>query len=251
MDTKITKVLYVVMMQEEITDIIKKYSFQQDTNFSNDNPGMLKGYTSTIKSTDNNSIQIHLVCPEFDPLHKKNCFGTEMAFLLAYLGIKNYSPDLVISFGYAGSNGLFPTKVGDICIADKSAIYHRNQMLIDFYKESSMGNYPVLSCPKLVEKLKYLSAQVGTSNDFILHDDVAVTMKIGVVEMELCSVARASLYSKTPCVGVKIVSDGGKIQTKEEREKEFMESLEFLRGKVVETFENVNNFLAGKSLSEL
>ena len=104
LDIKITKVLYVIMMSEEITDIVKKYNFELDTSITNSHKDMLKGYTAKYKE-----LNLILVTPDFDPLHKKNCYGTEISFLVAYLGIKHYSPDLVVSFGYAGSNGLFPT----------------------------------------------------------------------------------------------------------------------------------------------
>ncbi len=243
-ETKIKKVLYIIVMEQESKDIIGKCKFELDESFTNKHKNILQAYTSTYIS----GLTVHLLWPIYDPLHQIGVFGTEIAFLLTYLGVQHYAPDLVISFGYAGSNGLFPTKLGDVCIADKTGIYHRNQMLIEPFKPFSTGNYPLICSKKMANDLGYLHAQVGSSNDYVLHDEIALKQNIGVLEMELGSVARACYYFKTACTAVKIISDGGKIQTKEEREKEFLDSLELLRDKLVEAFNTVNSYLAGISI---
>ncbi len=77
---------------------------------------------------------------------------------------------------------------------------------------------------------------------------------IEVVEMELCSVARAAYYFKIPCVGLKTISDTSKdheLTDQKEREAVFLKSLEIMRGQILVDFEKLNEFLPEKKLADL
>jgi len=104
----------------------------------------------------------------------------------------------------------------------------------------------------LCDHLGFFSAHVGTSNSFVAHDSVAVAKNIKVVEMELCSVARACAYFKVPCIGVKLISDGGsEHEDEKERERQFLENLTVLRKKFYDTFEVLNSYLIHKKIEDL
>jgi hypothetical protein len=241
----IGKILYCVVMHEESSHLLKD-GFVQDTSveFSN----VLEAYVKKTESGD-----VIIIRPKNDPLHNTGLFGTEIAFFITYIGIKHYNPDVVISMGYAGDTGVGEKlKLGSICIAEEKSIYHRREMIIKFFENTSHGHYPVMSCPNLCKELNYVNAKVGTSNSFVDHDKIAHAKNIKVVEMELCSVARACSYFNTPCIGVKIISDSGdETVSEEEREKQFLKSLVILQKSFYYSFENLNTYLFGKKVDEL
>ena len=155
--------------------------------------------------------------------------------------------------GYAGDTGIgVKLSLGSIVIAHEKSIYHRREMIIKFYENTSHGHYPVLSCENMCKELSFANAKVGTSNSFVDHDKIAFEKNIKVVEMELCSVARACHYFAKPCIGIKIISDSGdESVSEEERQKEFLESLVILQNSFYENFERINDYIFGKKVEDL
>jgi len=249
---KIQKVLYSIVLPEESQILIDKYNFTKDISFSNSHSTLLESFTQTFP---NSSLEIVLVRPLNDPFNNTPLFGTEIAFLTTYLAAKHYDPDLIVSFGYAGSTGLNKSlKLGDIVLSKDCGYYFRRNMIVDYYKRTSMGLYPVYNCCNAAETLGFPLSQIGSSNSFVNHDEIAHSKNIEVVEMELCSVARAAFYFKIPCVGMKIISDTSKNDEntdEKERAMEFLKSLEIMRGKILVGFEKLNEFLNEKKLGDL
>lgn len=250
METKtITKILYFIVMPQESENIIKTLSMIKDDIFSNKFSNLLESF---YLKQDNSEIII--VRPVDDPFHKNFLFGTEIAFTLTYLGIQHYSPHVVVNMGYAGNTGYNKElKLGDVVIAKDKTVYHRREMIIDRAKPTSEGNYPLFDCSKLVKELGYHYGLVGTSNSFVKHDDIAFKAGIVAVEMEICSVNRAAFYFGTPCIGVKIISDGDEDDNVDAktREKRFLESLEIMQKTLHSTFITLNKYLLNKKISDL
>jgi hypothetical protein len=247
----VSKIMYMIVLPEESNAILEKENFIKDTVITKDYSNILEAFI-----LNKNNAETIIIRPLDDPLHSTSLFGTEIAFFVTYMGIKLFQPDVVISMGYAGEvtlvEGEQPLGLGAVVIAKEKSIYHRRQMIVKYYEKTSEGHYPVLSCDRLVNELKFNSCLVGTSNSFVRHDDVAITKQVKVVEMELCSVARACHYFSIPCIGVKIISDGGaKDISEEERVKQFLDSLPFLRQTFYETYEKVNSHLFNKHVNEL
>lgn len=248
---KINKVLYSIVMPEESQILIEKFNFRKDTKFSNLHSMLLETFIHTVEKSN---LEIILVRPLDDPFNKTSLFGTEISFLTTYLAAKHYDPDLIISLGYAGSTGLKKLKLGDIVLSKDCGFYFRRNMIIEYYQKTSMGLYPVYNCVKASEALGFQFAQIGSSNSFVNHDEIAYAKNIEVVEMELCSVARAAYYFKIPCVGMKIISDTSKndeLTDEKERAQEFLKSLEIMRGQILVAFEKFNEFLVEKKLGDL
>lgn len=127
-------------------------------------------------------------------------------------------------------------------------------MIVEYYQKTSMGLYPLYNCGYASEALGFPLVQVGSSNSFVNHDKIAHEKNVEVVEMELCSVARAAFYFKIPCVGMKIISDTSnheELTDEKERALEFLKSLELFREHVVLAFEIFNEFLVNKRLGDL
>lgn len=53
--------------------------------------------------------KVSLAMPKKDTFHNVESVGTEVAYLLGYLGITRFKPDLVINFGSCGAIGIHPT----------------------------------------------------------------------------------------------------------------------------------------------
>ena len=235
-------------MDEESSHLLKENDFIKDESISKEYGNILEAF---IKKTDFGEIII--IRPLNDPLHNTGIFGTEIAFFLTYTGIKHFNPDVVISMGYAGDTGSGEKlPLGTVVIAEDKSLYHRREMIIKFFERTSHGHYPVLTCSNMCKDLFMTNAKVGTSNSFVEQDHIAKVKDIKVVEMELCSVARACSYFKKPCIGVKIISDSGnEICSEEEREKQFLESLIILQKKFYESFSLLNNYILGRNIDEL
>ena len=256
----VKKILYVIVMPEESSVLLQNEKFVKDETLSGEYSNILESFTLTKEvSKENDSTekyQIIIIRPTNDPINNTSLFGTEISFFISYIGLKHYKPDLIISLGYAGDTSTIDEerlKLGSVVIAKQKGLYHRREMIIKFYEKTSEGHYPLLNCDQMVKSLGFHSCSVGTSNSFCKHDNVAVNKGIKVVEMELCSVARAGAYFNVPCIGVKIISDGGSdsIQNEEEREKQFLESLEIMKNTLYSTFGKLNGFLLGKKIDEL
>jgi nucleoside phosphorylase len=246
-DNKITSILYVVVMPEESNAILDKGKFEKNNSLQ-EYENVLEAFT-----TKTDDFQIHIIRPLNDPLHNTGLFGTEIAFFITYIGIKYLKPDIVISLGYAGDTGIGEKlPLGTIVIAEEKSLYHRRNMIVKVMENTSHGHYPVLSCNKMIKDLNYINAKVGTSNSFVHHDHIAFERGIKVVEMELCSVARACMYFNIPCIGVKIISDCGEENCDiEEREKQFLESLELLRKTFYLAYDEISHYILGKNIKDL
>jgi hypothetical protein len=249
---KINKVLYAIVMPEESQILIEKFNFRKDEEFSNSHETLLETF---VHKDQFRNLELIIVRPLNDPFNNTPLFGTEIAFLTTYLAAKHYDPDLIVSLGYAGSTGVKKDlKLGDIVLSKDCSLYFRRNMIIEYYQKTSMGLYPVYNCSKTSEALEFPLTLIGSSNSFVNHDEIACSKMIEVVEMELCSVARAAYYFKIPCVGIKIISDTSKndeLTDEKERANEFLKSLEIMREKILVAFEKFNEFLVEKKLGEL
>lgn len=242
---KLNKVLFIVIMQEEIDSILENENFSLDKENSQKYENLMEFYTKKIQS-----IEIILVKFKKDPLHQTSVFGTELAFLATYNSIITYNPDLIVNLGYAGDTGYNGNlSLGTVCVANNMAKFHRRLMIVDFAKNTNEGNYPLRTFDNLCKELNYKSVSVGTSNSFVEFDDVAFKKGINLVEMELASVARACMYFNKVVLGIKIVSDNS--EARENRDKAFIEGLSNLKQKFFLTFNELVFYLNNKSINEL
>lgn len=251
----VKKILYSIVMIEESDAILEQEKFIRDQAFCREYSNILEAFVLDKEGENGDKYQIVIVRPLKDPLHDTGLFGSEIAFMQAYSGIKHYSPDVVINLGYAGEVALEGAqrklKHGSIVIAKEKGLYHKREMIIEYFRNTCEGHYPVMECEKLVKHLGFEHCTVGTANSFSKIDTVAIKKNIEVVEMELCSVARASYYFKTPCIGVKVISDTADNLNDEEREKQFLNAMSILKQKLHEAYTKLNTYLLGKNITEI
>lgn len=225
-DKKISIILSVIVMKSEFEDIVSKEQYTKDDEFSNLHKEILVSYRKTYPSFT--SI---IITGVEDSYHKLHPVGTEIAFLLTYLGSKYYNPDIIVNTGYAGSSGYKKLKKGDIVISTEKGEYYRRSCILDYYEPFIKGLYPIKNFDKLGKELNFISGKIGTTDSFVADDNGEAKKKeITCVEMEFASISRIGHYLNKPVIGLKIISDGE--EGDDNREKEFNESIENL-GEVI------------------
>jgi len=241
----INRVVFIIMMHEEIDAILEKEQFILDEENSKRYESILQFH---IKKTD--SLEVIMVKFQKDPFHQTSVFGTELSFFGTSVSISTYNPDLIINMGYAGHTGVDGIlSLGTVCVANTIAKFHRRQMIVDFARNTNEGNYPLKTPENLIRSLKFTPVYVGTSNSFVEFDDIAFKLGIHLVEMELASIAKACNYFNKTLIGIKIVSDNTEPQ--ENRDATFKDSLTNLKQTFHRTFSELSSFLKDKKLDDL
>src|SRR5262245_41607643 len=163
-------------------------------------------YTAT-----RSGIKIHLVVNGQDPVYKLDSFGTDAATLSTYLGIRKFSPDLVMSTGVAGG---FKTlaKLGDVCLSKCSLRYFDRRVSITTpdYQDYAIGFYKVADATQMARDLGLKTGIVVTGGSFensLIDDRQIRNLEGSVVEMECAAVAKMSMLWGTPFMAAKAIVD--------------------------------------------
>lgn len=246
----ISKILTIMVMPQEWEQIAKKHNYIEDPDLTNKHKEILKAFKTTYTDQDGNKSDGFLIVPIKDPLHDIEPVGAEICFLLTYIGIKHYDPDVVLSIGFAGSTDVVDYKVGDIILGKGNGIYHKRDVIIPPYKPIIKGNYPFADSSSIAKELGFFTGSIGTSDVFEARDDTAIEMGISCLDMECASMARACFYLKKPCIPMKIISDTTK-KTESDRNEEFTKSADSLRNRLEEAYAKLVTYLIGKEKSLL
>jgi len=245
--SKVSTILSIIVMKQEISDIIKKEAYTIDTEFTNQHKEILISYVKTYTKNDGTSFKSIVLTGTDDPLHNRSPVGTEIAFLLSYLGCKYYNPNVIVNTGYSGSSGLINLKKGDIIISKGVGQYYLRECIIDYYAPVIIGSYPVYDSTKIGENLNFKPGQIGTCDSFLASDSGKAKEKgITCIEMEFAAISRIGYYLNIPVIGLKIISDGEDDETN--RQGEFAEALETLGHKIENAFLVLIHYLSDYQL---
>jgi len=156
-------------------------------------------------------LKLHLVVNGQDPVYKLDSFGTDAAGLSTYLGIKTFSPDLVIS---AGVSGGFKTRaeIGDVYLSEDSVRYFDRRVSITSpnYQDYAIGFYPVVDASKMAKELGLKTGIVVTGGSFensLIDDRQIRNLDGSAVEMECAAVAKMSMLFGKPFMAAKAIVD--------------------------------------------
>ena len=162
-------------------------------------------------STTREGMTINLVVNGQDPVYQLDSFGTDAATLSCYLGIKAFSPDLVISAGVAGG---FKTQasIGDVYLSKDSVRYFDRRVSITSpdYQDYAIGFYPVVDASLMAADLGLKTGIVVTGGSFensLIDDRQIRNLEGSVVEMECAAVAKMSMLWGTPFMAAKAIVD--------------------------------------------
>ncbi len=158
-----------------------------------------------------NGLNVHLVVNGQDPIYQLDSFGTDAATLSTYLGIKAFSPDLVISAGVAGG---FKSQahIGDVYLSKYSMRYFDRRVSITSpdYQDYAIGFYPVVDASKMAEDLGLKTGIVVTGGSFensLIDDREIRNLDGSVVDMESAAVGKMSMLLGKQFMAVKAIVD--------------------------------------------
>jgi len=163
-------------------------------------------YTAT-----SSGIKINLVVNGQDPVYHLDSFGTDAATLSTHLGIRKFSPDLVMSTGVAGG---FKTQasIGDVYLSKDSVRYFDRRVSITSpdYQDYAIGFYPVADASQMAADLGLKTGIVVTGGSFensLIDDRQIRNLDGSIVEMEAAAVAKMSMLSQKQFMAAKAVVD--------------------------------------------
>ncbi len=222
------KVLLAVAMDTEASPIINTLDLKKSSHSFSNLP--MQGYTGKYKNLD-----VFLILNGEDPMHKVQNVGTQPATLAAYLGIKHFHPDLVISIGTAGGVAENGAKIGDTYVSQKIYFYGR-RIPIPGYTEYGIGGYDSANFERITDKLSLKPGRVCSGDSFDENQtDTGIILKHGcsVREMEAAGVAWVSMLTQTPMLAIKGITDiVGSNTGHEDFEKNFSEVTKKLSEKI-------------------
>lgn len=156
-------------------------------------------------------LKINIVVNGQDPMYNLDSFGSDAATVSTFLGIKAFSPDLVISTGVAGGFKSL-ADIGDVYLSQDSMRYFDRRVSITTpdYQDYAIGFYPVIDASKIAEALGLRTGIVVTGGSFensLIDDRQIRNLDGSVVEMEAAAVAKMSMLLEKPFMAVKAIVD--------------------------------------------
>src|SRR5215813_4397523 len=201
----VKNILLVIAMQAEADPILEALGINEaGTPLEPPLPPI--SYTTNFKG-----LNINLVVNGQDPVYKLDSFGSDAATLSTYLGIKAFSPDLVMSTGVAGGFKS-KAKIGDVYLSADSVCYLDRRVSITSpnYQDYAIGFYPVVDASQMASALGLKTGIVVTSGSFensLLDDRQIRNLDGSVVEMECAAVAKMTMLLQKQFMATKSIVD--------------------------------------------
>jgi 5'-methylthioadenosine nucleosidase len=202
---KVRSILFVIAMQGEADPI------REALGLSGPGTPLEPPLPPIFYETTSGGLKLHLVVNGQDPMYHLDSFGTDAAGLSTYLGIKAFSPDLVISAGVAGG---FKSRaaIGDVYLSQDSVRYFDRRVSITSpnYQDYAIGFYPVIDASKMAKKLGLKTGIVVTGGSFensLIDDRQIRNLDGSAVEMECAAVAKMSRLLGKPFMAAKAIVD--------------------------------------------
>ena len=202
----VKSILLIIAMKDEAKPILNALGIGNESGTILEPP-----LPPVFYSTTNSGLDLHLVVNGQDPVYKLDSFGTDAATLSTYLGIKAFSPDLVISAGVAGG---FKTRaaIGDVYLSEDSMRYFDRRVSITSpnYQDYAIGFYPVIDASKMAKDLGLKTGIVVTGGSFensLIDDRQIHNLDGSVVEMEATAVGKMSMLLGKQFMAVRSIVD--------------------------------------------
>jgi len=145
------------------------------------------------------------------PRDQIDSIGTLTAALLTHSVITRYSPRLIINAGTAGGFQMQETKIGDVFLGDRHAVFHdRRVALPGNFPRFADGMRPVLHDPELATRLGLRSGVVSTGDSLdCTSEDMKHLIRHGASakEMEAAAIAHVCEAQGVPLVLLKSITD--------------------------------------------
>ncbi len=196
------RILIITAMESETLPICKKLCLKQMV-CTFGSPATFVTYQGSILDTE-----IILAWNGSDAVYGVDSIGTQPSTLTAFLCIKEFSPDIVLSVGTAGGFTSQGTKVNDIFISKTPVIYHGRRIDVDHFTAYGIGYYPSISAENIAHLLGVKVGVISTGDSFA-HDDAErqYIRNLGgnAVEMEAAAIAWVCSLYKIPFLALKVI----------------------------------------------
>ena len=197
-------VLIVMAMEEEADPLLEILPFTAW-------PKSLEPHLPTHAYTvEVDGLQVVLAINGRDPFYQVASFGTDAATLTTYLGIRAFTPDLVMSVGVAGGFRSKGAEIGTVYISHDTVRYFDRRVSIKApnYHDYAIGYYPVVDASQMAKALNLPMGIIVTGNSFEnspADDEQIHRHDASAIEMEAGAVARISQLMHVPFLAVKSV----------------------------------------------
>lgn len=244
MEKPIKSVLILIAMEAEAAPLLEHLKLSKKDKICDITESV--AYSGTY-----NSCQISVITNGKSERFGVDNVGTNPATLSTYIGIKEFSPDLIINAGTAGGFKKHGAAVGDAYITTKLS-HHDRRIPIPGFTEYGKGDHVSVACPKVLSDLGFKSGGATTSNslDHVEMDDVLMAENGAVVkDMEAAAIGWVAELAKVPFFALKVVTDivDGDILTQDE----FLQNLGTAAKSLQEKLPVLIDYIVGKKISEL
>lgn len=245
MQTPIKKILILVAMKAEADPIIAALNLLATGSFDAQLP---------FKSYERVDAEQHilLMVSGIDPRYRVDNIGTQPATLMAYVGIEQFRPDLVISAGTAGGFSARGAQIGTVYLSDDEFLFHDRQIPLAGFNEQGAGHYPAANVRALAQQLNLPLGKISSGSSFTKYpDQMAQIEKSGAVakEMEAAAIAWVCWLKNTPCMAVKSITN--LLDHDDSSEQQFNANFFFAVQNLSTTLAIVLQETRGKSLLDL
>ena len=246
MQKSIEKILLLVAMQAEADPIIRTLDL---------NP--VQHLTDTqlpFKTYENNYEDRHIVLlvSGTDSRYRVDNIGTQAATLMAYVGIEQFQPDLVVSVGTAGGFVARGAKIGTVYLSDDEFIFHDRQIPLAGFDEQGVGHYPAVNVRALAKQLNLPFGKISSGSSFTKNpDQMEAILKSGAVakEMEAAAIAWVCWLKQTPCMAIKAITN--LLDQGESSEQQFTENFSVATQSLCIQLKAVMETIRGKTVTQL
>jgi len=246
MQKPIETILLLVAMQAEADPIIRTLNLHPTQRLTD---AQLPFKTYGINRTDQHIV---LLVSGIDPRYRVDNIGTQAATLMAYVGIEQFQPDLVISVGTAGGFALRGAKIGTVYLSDDEFIFHDRQIPLAGFDEQGIGHYPAVNVRALAKQLNLPFGKISSGSSFTKNpDQMEAILKSGAVakEMEAAAIAWVCWLKQTPCMAVKAITN--LLDKGESSQQQFTENFSVAIQSLSSELAKIIETIRGKKLVEL
>ena len=191
-------------------------------------------------------FEVTICIPGKDRRYKVDNIGTEPAAIAAFATISEFTPDLLINAGTAGSFAAQGATIGKVYLSQSAFYYHDHRIPILGWNKYGLGEYPSLDVSKIAQQLNLEQGNVSSGNslDFTAADLDRIEMSGAILkEMEAGAVAWVAFITKTPFFAIKSVTNLIDVNpdSSTEFEKNFSIAVQSLTEKTLQVIEALSN----------
>ena len=163
-----------------------------------------------FKGSVGEKLEIFIAIPGLDSRFGVDQIGTEPAAVAAFASILEFSPDLLISAGTAGSFANEGAEIGKVYLSKSHFYYHDHRIPISGWEQFGRGGYPSFDTTFFAKELGLDQANISSGNslDFTEIDLQRISESGAILkEMEAGGIAWLASTTKTPFFAIKSVTN--------------------------------------------